>query len=165
MKIFILLYFSVILFLSLGCDNGLKPPQEDKPKTGINGTVYYSNWPPADSIQLLKIVFFKTFPPQDIFNEVISGNALTYPEALPEGLPLNVNSTEYEIKLPAGTYEYITVVQQYGDDVLSQWRAVGQYNSHPGDSLPTPVTVIKDSLLQGIDIFVDFDNLPVQHFK
>jgi hypothetical protein len=165
MKIAVFLLMIILSYISFSCDNGLKPPEESKPKTGLSGTIYYSNWPPADSIKLLKVVFFKTFPPNDIFNEVINGNARTYPEALPEGLPLDVTSTDYEIELTAETYEYITVAQQYGPDVLSQWRAVGQYNTHPGDSLPTAVTVIKDSLLQGIDIYVDFNDLPVQHFK
>jgi len=165
MKIVALL-FLILLSISVStCDHGLEPPKEEKTKMGLSGTVYYSNWSAADSIHLLKIVFFKTFPPQDIFNEVFSGNASTYPPVLTEGLPLDVDSTDYEVELTAETFAYITVAQQYGPDVFTQWRAVGQYNITPGDSLPTAVTVLKDSVLQDINIFVDFNNLPAQHFE
>jgi hypothetical protein len=160
--------FIFLIFLStalITCDHGLKPPEEEKAKMGMSGTVYYSNWPPADSIQLLKIVFFKSFPPENIVNEILSGNASTFPPALSVGLPINVDSISYEIELENTTYNYIAVAQQYGPDVFSQWRSVGQYDTTPGDSLPTPVTIIADSILQNIDIFVDFNNLPVQFFE
>ena len=107
----------------------------------------------------------RTFPPENIVNDILGGNASTYPPALSEGLPINVDSTHYEVELENTTYAYITVAQQYGPDVFSQWRSVGQYNITAGDSLPTAVTVIKDSILQNIDIFVDFNNLPVQFFE
>ena len=165
MKIVTLLFLISMSISILTCDHGLMPAEEEKAKMGLSGTVYYSNWPPADSIQLLKIVFFKTFPPQNIINEVLGGNASTYPLALSEGLPLDVDSTNYEIDLKAETYSYISVAQQYGPDVFTQWRAVGQYSSTPGDSLPTAVTVLEDSILKDINIYVDFNNLPPQHFE
>jgi hypothetical protein len=165
MKI-IALFVLILLSLSiLTCDHGLKPAEEEKAKMALSGTVYYSNWLPADSIQLLKIVFFKTFPPENIINEVLGGNASIYPLVLSESLPLDEDSTNYEIELKAETYTYITVAQQYGPDVFTQWRAVGQYNTNPGDSLPTAVTVLEDSILYNINIFVDFNNLPPQHFE
>lgn len=165
MKIVTFLFLILFSISLMTCDNGLGPPKEEKAKMGLSGTVYYSNWAAADSIHLLKIVFFKTFPPQDIVNEVLGGNASTFPQTLSDGLPLAEDSTNYEIDLKAETYAYITVAQQYGPDVFTQWRAVGQYNTSPGDSLPTAVTVLKDSVLQNIDIFVDFNNLPPQHFE
>jgi len=160
---FSLLFLSSVLTVS--CDHGLKPPDLEREKTGLSGTIYYSNWPPADSIVLLKVVFFKTFPPSNILQEIVSSNAKTYPVALDEGLPLNEVSTYYEIELDVETYEYIAVAQQYGPQVLTDWRAVGQYNIVPGDSLPSPLTVIQDSLLKNIDIYVDFNDPPAQFIE
>jgi len=165
MKIVTRLLFLFLSVIAVSCDHGLKPPEVEINKTGLSGTIYYSNWPPADSIVLLKIVFFKTFPPSNILQEVLSNNAKTYPVALDESLPINENSTYYEIELGAETYEYIVVAQQFGPDYLTDWRAVGQYNSVPGDSLPSPVSIIQDSLLRNIDIYVDFNDPPVQYIE
>ena len=161
-SILILIAFSLII---LTCDHGIEPPTSDEPKTGLSGTVYYLNWSSAGDIHLLKIVFFKDFPPQNIIDEVTGGRAKTYPKNLVEGLPTDVDSIKYQIQLKAGEYKYISVAQQYGPDVFSEWRSVGQYNETPGDSLPTAVTVLQDSMLQNINIFVDFDNLPVQYLE
>lgn len=157
-------YIFTLLVLSLfihSCNHGIEPPHR---KTGISGTVYFTNWAAADSIYLLKIVFFKNFPPPDIANQVLTGMAATYPVSLADGLPVDEDSIHYEIQLRSGIYQYISVAQQYGDNVFQDWRSVGQYNETPGDSLPTPVTVIQDSMLQNINIYVDFNHLPVQPF-
>lgn len=160
-KLFVLLI--ALSFSILTCDHGIGPSNV-KVKTGISGTIYYSNWAAADTIFLLKAVFFKTFPPLSISAEILSGDAPTYPVALPEGLPLNVPSTQYEIELEPGTIAYISVAQQYGLDLFNDWRSVGQYDITPADSLPSSVTVFQDSMLQNIDIYVDFNDLPIQPF-
>ena len=163
MKIKLFVLILALSFSLLTCDHGIGP-SNIKLKTGISGTIYYSNWAAADSIYLLKAVFFKTFPPISISAEILSGNAPIYPVALAEGLPVNVLSTPYEIVLEPDTIKYISVAQQYGPNVLADWRSVGQYNIVPADSLPDSVIVYPDSMLQNIDIFVDFNDLPIQPF-
>jgi hypothetical protein len=152
------------LFFILSCDHGIKPPDLPEQKTAISGTIFYTNWPVADSLQNLKLVIFKNFPPEDIVSEVIGGNAVAYPENLTENLPYNQDSTFYEMELEAGDYAYVVIAQQFGADVFNDWRAVGQYDTSPADSLPTAITVVQDSVLKNIDIYVDFKNLPIQPF-
>ena len=151
-------------FLMLTCDHGIEPPHAEKSKTGLSGTVYFSNWGSAGHTERLKIVFFTDFPPRNIIDEVNKGRAKYYPVNLVASLPLGNESTNYEMILNAGEYKYISVAQQYGTNVYNDWRSVGQYNEMPGDSLPSPVTVLQDSVIQHIDIFVDFANLPPQYY-
>lgn len=160
-----LLFLIIVLSFCLSaCDHGIAPPDINKPKTGISGTIYYSNWAAADTVYLLKVVFFKNFPPDSIVSEILSGEAVTYPPELTTGLPLDEDSTQYEMELDAGTINYISVAQQFGPDVFSDWRSVGQFDLTPADSLPSSVTVIQDSMQQNIDIYVDFNTLPIQPF-
>ncbi len=156
---------AVFIFFS-ACDHGLAPREDTGPvkPTGISGTIYYQNWPPQDSVLNLKLVVFKDYPPEDILTEVINGNAKTYPEDLTESLPYGVDTTHYKIELAPGTYAYVVVAQQYGADIFNDWQAAGQYDLSPQDTLPTPVTVIADSMISNINVFVDFDSLPSQPF-
>ena len=154
----------LLLFLFLTCDHGIEPGNESSSLTGISGTVYFSNWPPADSIKLLKIVVFYNFPPKNILSEVINDSAFVYPPSLTESLPYGVDSLQYQLELNPGTYGYISIAQQYGPDVFNDWRAAGQYSVNRNDSLPVAVTIEQGKLLKDIDIFVDFINLPIQPF-
>ena len=77
-------------------------------------------------------------------------------------MPQFVDSTSYGFSIASGTYEYVVVAQQYGG--LFEWRAVGQYDITPEDSLPSPITVSPNSYLENINIQVNFDRLPIQPF-
>jgi hypothetical protein len=154
-----------ILLILYACNHGIAPTGvPDKPQNpgGISGKIYYQNWPPGDEIKNLKVIVFLEFPPDDIFSEVQSGRAIVHPPELSESLPQFVESSYYEIQLDPGIYEYVVIAQQYGG--LLDWRAVGQYSTIQSDSIPSPVTILSDSILQDIDIYVDFDNLPIQPF-
>ncbi len=157
---------SLILIVIIGlpaCDHGIAPPTEVLPVSGkINGTISYRNWPDLSTIRNLKVVVFTKFPPGNILEEVINGKAVVYPPELNESLPQGVETTAYTMELPAGTYEYVVVAQQFGG--LYDWRAVGQYDTTPQDSLPTAIVVTGGSDIGNIDIPVDFDHLPIQPF-
>jgi len=146
-----------IILLLFACNHGLSPtgPESISKDNGISGTIFYQNWPPADSIKNLKLVVFKEFPPDDILSE-----AVYYPPGFSESLPQFVDSTDYFMALEPGVYEYIVVAQQYGG--FLDWRAVGQYDTTRQDSLPTSVTILPGSVLPDINIYVDFENLPIQ---
>ena len=158
----------LIIFLSLfvaACNHGIAPtgtPSEPALPGAISGFIYYKNWPPAEEIKNLKLIVFLEFPPDNIILQVQSGRAVIHPPELSESLPQFVDSTSYELQLDAGRYEYVVVAQQYGG--YFDWRAVGHYDITPADSFPSPVSVISDSILSGIDIYVDFANLPIQPF-
>lgn len=157
-KIIFTIFLLVIL---LACDHGIAP----KPaQTGISGTIYYKNWPPLEQILLLKLIIFEDFPPENIIDEVIGGRAIIYPENLPTSLLLDVDSSFFLIEMDTGTYDYVVVAQQYGPDLYNNWRAVGQYDTTPQDSIPTRLTVNQDEMLNNINIYVDFDSLPIQPF-
>jgi hypothetical protein len=159
-----LILFSLLLFLPC-CDHGLAPPESSPVEiTGIRGSISYSHWPPADSLIDLRLVIFKTYPPDNILNEVISGNAVVYPGLSESHLPFNVTNTEYTVPLPAGVYDYVVVAHQYGRNITKDWQVVGQYDTTPADSLPTAISVEEGKLLKNINIDVDFHNLPAQPF-
>jgi hypothetical protein len=46
----------------------------------------------------------------------------------------------------------------------ADWRSAGQYDITPQDSLPSAVMIESGVTLEHIDIYVDFDNLPIQPF-
>jgi hypothetical protein len=161
--------FVIILYVFLvyiySCNHGLKPtePQQSE-KSGISGTIFYTNWPPADSLIDLRLVVFKIYPPENIFEEISAGRAFVYPAIGPENLPFYVDSTKYVMELDPGYYEYVAVAQRYGSDLFTDWLAVGQYDTLFSDELPTSISVISGELLEDINIEVDFDSLPPQPF-
>jgi len=160
MKLKILLILSV-LFLS--CDHGLKPPEVGAPveyeEPGFGGTVYFKgNWP--DTVYDLRVVAFRKYPPQNIINEVLQGNA-----KFSETLQRRVDSTKYEVLADTGKWEYIVVALQYGPNIFSDWRAVGVYDTTPEDTIPTPIYIPYGKFLRGININCDFNNPPPQPFK
>jgi len=155
-----IIYAFFLLVILYACDHGIAP----KPtQTGISGTIYYKNWPPLEQILMLKLVVFREFPPENIVDEVTSGRAIFYPEDLTTSLILDVDSTFFLVEMDTGTYQYVVVAQQYGS--LTQWRVVGQYDTTPSDPLPTSITVYQDEILSDINIYVDFDSIPIQPFK
>jgi hypothetical protein len=160
----IIVVILLLIFLP-GCDHGLEPPKENV-RTAISGIISYQNWPPPDSLLDLRLVAFKEYPPTNIFFEVTSGRAIVYPPILNEGLPLNVTDYTYIMDLPAGEYAYLVVAQQYGINITSDWRAVGQYDTTGTglDSIPTTIMLKENRVLDSINIRVDFHNLPYQPF-
>jgi len=168
MKAFRIQTAILILFASISihrCDHGIAPMAEVATEPGgISGTITYLHWPDLSTIKNLKVVVFKKFPPGDILQEVVNGDAIVHPPELNQSLPRGegVDSTFYSMEIPGGVYEYVVVAQQFG--TIYDWRAVGQYDISPQDSLPTAIQVLSGQILTNIDIRVDFDNLPVQPF-
>jgi len=160
MKLKFFIFFITIFWLQY-CNHGLSPIPRP---AGISGIITYQNWPPPDSIKILKLVVFRNFPPGNIIEEVQSKRAIYYPTVLTESLPQFVDSTEYRLALEPGVYEYIVIAQQYGEIIETDWRVVGQYDTTAADTLPSAITVLADSILKDININVDFMNLPIQPF-
>jgi hypothetical protein len=158
--------FLISLFM-LRCEHGLSPSdakQIPQNVTGIGGFILYQNWPSPDSLKDLRLVAFRNFPPQNILAEVLSGSAIVYPpiDTLAH-LEFNVPFEEFTMPLPADTFKYVVVAQQYGDNIATDWRAVGQYGAD-SDSLPTAIIIGEKTFLENINIHVDFKNLPIQPF-
>jgi hypothetical protein len=159
----IIVYVFIIAFYS--CEHGLKPLENNQPqKSGISGTISYINWPSADRLFDLRLVVFKLYPPENIFDELTAGRAFVYPAIGDESLPFFADTTTYMMELDPGYYEYIAIAQQYGSNLFTDWLAAGQYDTLLFDQSPTPITVQSGLLLEDINIQVDFDSLPHQPF-
>lgn len=158
---------SSILFFLIQCEHGLSPSdakQIPKDVTGISGFILYKNWPSSDSLKNLRLVAFRNFPPQNILADVLAGQAIVYPPIDTSAhLLYNVPFEEYTMSLPPDTFKYVVVAQQYGDNIATDWRAVGQYDIDT-DSLPTAIIIGNGTFLESININVDFENPPIQPF-
>ncbi|MBZ0243968.1 MAG: hypothetical protein K8F24_12175, partial [Bacteroidales bacterium] len=119
--LYILIIYSIIF---VGCNEGLAPPELSE-KTTVKGIVFYkdgeANWPPADSIKDLRVAAFKDYPPKDIINEILSGNAYFTAESL----PINASSSTFSLDIYDAPTEinYVAVAQNYGG--IMEWRALG----------------------------------------
>jgi hypothetical protein len=152
-KVGIVFFF---LWALSACDHGLEPPPATRPGFGGHIT-YVGNWPPADSIYLLAVVAFKTFPPTNILADILNGNAV-----YDTSLARNVESQDYQILTDPAKFQYVVVAQQYGPDIFSQWRVIGVYSDDPAQGTPKSVVISPETFVSGIDITVDFDHLPPQ---
>ena len=160
---FVLLIFGIFI----SCDHGIEPdgsPKTENKFSGISGTIYYQNWPPADSLIDLRLVIFKKYPPADIVGEVTNGDAIAFPDITQGALPFYVDSMFYNIPLDVGVYEYVVIAQQFGPAIFFDWLVAGQYDTTLSDTIPTAVEVFADSIIKNVNIFVDFDSLPGQPF-
>ena len=155
--IMFLLAFGTIF---IGCTHGLEPlPLQ----SGFGGTVrFISAWPPADSVVDLRVVAFYKYPPSNIFGEVINGQAKVYPAIGPgTSLKLPLDSVAYTFTLDsASTFQYVVVALQYGSNITTDWKVVGAYGYSHGAGSPKSVIVPDNSFINGIDIDVDFKNVP-----
>lgn len=156
-----------VMLALIGCDDGVKPPAvvPTVTKGTFSGVVRFVNWDSSGTVVDLRLVAFKHFPPGDIIQEVLQGGATVYP-ALGEGqlAPVGTDSLQYNVTLPAQTYDYVVVAQQFGPDVMADWRPVGQYDLDSNLTVPSPVVVQANDTTRNIDILVDFTHLPPPPF-
>lgn len=151
-----------LAFLWTACDGGLEPA--DKPV--ISGTVTYVGgadaWPPADSIREVRVVAFRSYPPEDIIGEVLGERAYFTQQSLP---PF-ADTSSYVIELPSPAPDRIAAVVaalRYGDNIMADWRVIGVYTTSGDQSEPTALD-LSGSARRDINITVDFDNPPPQPF-
>ncbi len=165
-RFFLSIYLTlIVLFIFPACDHGLKPTGvNSEGKSGITGYISYQNWPSPDSLIDLRLIIFRYYPPDNILNEVLSGNATVHPGLNDSSLPFYTDTTDFVVELEPGVYEYVVVAQQYGSNISTDWLAVGQYDTVLTDPLPTNITVEPGKFLQAININVDFNDLPLQPF-
>jgi hypothetical protein len=157
----------LLLFVLTSCEQGLapeSPPQQGTSDHGIAGTIYFQNWPPPDSVKNLAIVAFREYPQGDLLSEVLRQNP-PFILISPPDIPYGASDTAYILVFdssPPGMYEYIAIGQRFGPELFNSnhWRVAGVYYS-PGDTTqPGSVLVSENIIVQGIDIYVDFNNPP-----
>ena len=155
--------FLLLACIIPGCDEGLAPSSTATVSSsyGISGTIHFRNWPPADSVVDLRLAALKEHPSSNIVGDVQSGKARFTENSLPYG----VDSASYTLllsPLPPGTFSYIGVAQRFGSDIYTDWRVVGIYYANGDTTAPGSVVVPVDSIVHGVNIYVDFHDLPPQ---
>ncbi|HLA68601.1 MAG TPA: hypothetical protein VJN65_02780 [Bacteroidota bacterium] len=150
----------------LSCDGGLTLPPEVEP--GLSGSLTVQGpWPPQDSVKTLWIFASQIFPldSSKIASGILANKILLYP-SIAESLPYNFTSLSFNFALPPATYYYVGVLQRFGDNLLdpNSYRVVG-VNSDPGSpGIPRTVTVQEFEVVTGMNVTIDFYNLPPQPF-
>jgi len=155
--------FLLFLILQTGCDQGLAPPTTNElPTNGsFSGVVTFTGWSAVDSLYDLRLVAFSVFPPGDVITEVLQGRAVVYPPIGGESFAMRgADSVSYMLELAPGVYPYIAVAHQFGPNLFADWRPVGQYDLDTNLAVPSQVEVIGGMNTPGINIHVDFENLP-----
>jgi|SRR5271169_1587643 len=148
----------LLMFVFVSCDQGLAPVSLSVPPSGIRGFVFFNHWPPADSVVDLRLAALKNPPTLNLINEVLQGEAQFTNTLSPYG----ADSIAYTLILTPGKYVYIGVAQQFGPNIQQDWRVVGVYHAVGESMNPDSVTVPADSIVNGINVYVDFNNIPPQ---
>lgn len=154
----------ILLFVVIvSCDEGLKPPDKSG-KSYIAFNFFYvggvEKWPDSTEMKAMRFVAFKSYPPKDILQDVIDGEA--YFTFL--SLPLYVESSSKLIEIPdtPQKLEYLVAAWQYMDSLSAQ-KVAGVYTESGDNTKPSSIFLDKgDTAI--IDIFIDFENLPPQPF-
>ena len=159
----------IILFVALlvSCEGGLEPVPPIEP--GFGGTITFANnWPPLDSLVNLWVFASQIYPLDSTI--VFSGlfgqppRIFVYPTDK-DHIALNVNSVSYDFPLPPETYRYVGIVQRFRNDLsVRSFRVVGFYFNPLIPDQPLNVVVRDGQKSVGINMFVDFQNLPPQPF-
>jgi len=156
----------LLVLLLASCEGGLTLPPLIEP--AMEGTItVVSPWPPQDSVKNLWLFASQIFPVDsaNIFTGIFSGSIIIYPGlSLDSTLAYNVNAQTFHARVPPGTYYYIGILARHGDQFLetSSYRVVGILEESPGQ--PRTVIVREYEVVSGLEITVDFYNLPPQPF-
>lgn len=161
-----LLKAGILTILFVSCDGGLGLPPLIEP--ALEGTVtVVSPWPPQDSVKNLWLFASQIFPvtSSNIFTGIVDGRIIVYPGlSLDSSFIYNVNVQPYHVRVPPATYYYIGMLARHADSLFNtnSYRVVGILADTTGQ--PLVLTVREGEVLSGLDIVVDFYNLPPQPF-
>lgn len=156
----------ILVLIVTGCDKGLEPKQVSATTGTFAGLITFHNWQVADSVYDMRLIAFRVFPPTNILEEVLQGRAIVYPPLGSTQLARRGDdSMVYELTVAPGTYPYVVIAQQYGPNILADWRPVGQYDLDTNYTIPSPVQVTAGAVTSGIDISVDFAHPPPPPFE
>ncbi len=165
MKLF-LLFLAITPILLSSCDGGLALPPDVEP--GIAGVLTVQGpWPPPDSVKTLWVFASQIFPidSSKVATGILTNKILLYP-SIAESLPYNITVRPFNFALPPATYYYIGVLQRFGDNLLDpkSYRVVGVFSDTSGVGFPRIVEVRDFEVVTGVNIVIDFYNLPPQPF-
>lgn len=160
-----LLSLSCLLVLAACEDHGLAPPPPPELQTeepGFGGIITVNSpWSPPDSLFDLRVVAFLNYPPGDIIEEVTNERAI-----ISETLSFNKDTLHYRMNTGdlSASFQYIAVVQRYGENIFDNWRAVGVYTLSGDPTLPSSIVLNGSVYIPDIHIGINFYDLPPQPF-
>ena len=154
------------LFLLSRCDPGLDPNEAANniaSTPGFGGIVrIVSALPPTDSLRDLRVVAFRNYPPKDIVLEVATKQAVFTDSTL--NFKDKIISYKIQQAEVIGEFKYVVVAQQYGANILTDWRVVAVYTITSDITKPASINIPAGIFLNNINMDVDFYNLPPQPF-
>lgn len=112
----------------------------------VSGTLTYEgNWP--DNTELMGIAAYRERPT----------NLLEFfrMAALNISLPTQVDSFDYKLAIPPGSYEYLVVLWLARGASIFDFREIGFYETAPRSGEPAELSVARGDTARGIDIIVD----------
>ncbi|MFN3269371.1 MAG: hypothetical protein ACK42G_02165 [Candidatus Kapaibacteriota bacterium] len=153
----------LLTFLLISCQEGLDPTVQET--SFVKGKLIVvsgrNSWPPIDSAIELRVVGFRDFPPKDLLNEIVSGNAF-----ISDTLPRFLDTISYNLKIekPPVEINYLVAALRYG--TIFQWKVIGVYSDEMTyERAPKKIFVTKGKTIDNVNILIDFHNLPKQPFE
>ena len=154
MKYQTLLVLLLLLPFSGCLEHGLAPTDENAvvdTLTGFSGEItFIGDWP--DSSEECWMVVYKNYP-RNIF-DVMNMTAK-------DSIPLFVDSYPYFMPVEADSYALVFVAFLQKGSTWGLNSVAGVYYENSDSSWPGGVVVNEREITRGIDIVVDFDNIPV----
>ena len=139
---------AVALVVTVGCDQGIAPPEHERFGT-ISGTISYSTpWPPADGFVEIRFVALR-FVPQDTA-DFLQLNRIEFSHPLAYGV---VNDSFSIPDVAVGLFPYSGVARRATDDVFS-WGPIGLLVENDG------VFSVIEGETTHVHVDVDFANPP-----
>ena len=153
---------AIILFVLtislISCDKGLAPIPTSQ-ISSISGNITFKGIP-KDSVKILALVLVQPPAPFTAASLIAGFNTTVLPFALSS---TSFNDTGYTINVkPDSTYHYLGIAQNYGYNLLTDWKVVTF--AHDDKDSALSFTLKPGEHRTGIDITVHFDSLPRQPF-
>lgn len=162
---YFLSFFISTTLLLISCNEGLSPLNKDNIayiKWNITYEGGVQSWNDSVYKQIRAIAF--RYIPDSTTNLIteITTNAFFSQDSLPQ----NVSETTYlmEINQTPVELQYLAVVKQFGNNMLTDWRVIGIYSKDAEQKIPESVIVTKGDTFS-IDIKVNLHKLPPQPFN
>ncbi len=148
----------MLLLFGQSCDKGLAPIPTSQ-LSSISGSIHFTGLP-KDSVKILALVLVQPPAPFTAASLIAGFNTTVLPFVLST---ISFSDTTYTITVkPDSTYHYLGVAQNYGYNLLSDWRVVAF--AHDDLDSAQSFTLKAGEQRIGVDLTVRFDSLPRQPF-
>ena len=151
---------SLLLFLFFGqsCDKGLAPIPASQIST-ISGSIHFTGLP-KDSVNILAVVLVQATAPFTAASLIAGFNTTVLPFSLST---TTFSDTTYKITVKSdSTYHYLGVAQNYGSNLLTDWRVVAF--AHDSKDSAQSFTLKSGEQRTGVDLTIRFDTVLRQPF-